>query len=642
MRKSTWVGVCATILAGAGFLTLSPAPRAADKSGIPEVRYPKVDISLVTMHARMETQRETIRQFKVFHDFQFTDKFRESGITFVSHAVPEATYDYMPVHYDHGSGIAVADIDGDGFYDIYFVNQVGGNELWKNLGNGKFKNITDEAGVALKDRISVGASFADINNTGRPDLFVTTVNEGNVLFRNDGNDHFTDITAESGLGLKAHSSGALFFDYDRDGLLDLLVCNVGIYTTDQKGPAGEYVGLQDAFFGHLHPDRFESPVLYRNLGNYHFKDVTAEVELNPKIWGGDADVVDLKGDGWPDIYFLNMQGSNHYFENQEGKRFVDKTSAYFPKTPWGAMGIKFFDYDNDGRMDLYVTDMHSDMMGAYFPPHLEKKKLLANQPPPESMLGGPQSNYIFGNAFYHNLGDGKFEEISDNLGAETFWPWGISVGDVNADGWDDVFVTAGMNFPYRYGINSMLLNNRGAGFLDSELLLGIEPRSVPYTPWFVADCPHASNNWAPGMCDGYNSTIMIMAPKASRSSVIFDVDNDGALDIITNDFNSEPQVLMSDLASRKKIHWLKVLLIGKKSNREGLGATVSVTAAGQTYVKYNDGKSGYLSQSDLPLYFGLGDSTKIDRVEVRWPSGRVQTVRKHLTENHVLVIVEDR
>ncbi|HEX7894188.1 MAG TPA: CRTAC1 family protein [Terriglobales bacterium] len=642
MTKSTWVGVCATILAGAGFLTLSPAPRAADKSEIPEVRYPKVDIALVTMQARMETQRETIQQFKVFHDFQFTDKLRESGITFKHHAVPDATYNYMPVHYDHGSGMAVADIDGDGLYDIYFVNQVGGNELWKNLGNGKFKDITDQAGVALKGRISVGASFADINNTGRPDLFVTTVDQGNVLFRNDGNDHFTDIPAESGLGLRAHSSGALFFDYDRDGLLDLLVCNVGIYTTDQKGSAGEYVGLKDAFFGHLHPDRFEAPVLYKNLGNYRFKDVTAEVELNPKIWGGDADVVDLKGDGWPDIYFLNMQGSNRYFENEEGKRFVDKTSAYFPKTPWGAMGIKFFDYDNDGRMDLYVTDMHSDMMGTYFPPHLEKKKLLANQPPPESMLGGPASNYIFGNAFYHNLGDGKFEEISDNIGAETFWPWGISVGDVNADGWDDVFVTAGMNFPYRYGINSMLLNNRGAGFLDSELLLGIEPRSVPYTPWFVADCPNASNNWAPRLCDGYNSKIMIMAPKASRSSVIFDVDNDGALDIITNDFNSEPQVLMSDLAQRKKIHWLKVLLVGKQSNREGLGATVRVTAGAQTYAKYNDGKSGYLSQSDLPLYFGLGDSTKIDRVEVRWPSGHVQTVRKHLTENHVLVIVEDK
>jgi hypothetical protein len=468
---------------------------------------------------------------------------------------------------------------------------------------------------------------------------VTTVKQGNLLFRNDGNGHFTDVTEQSGLGSAAHSSGAVFFDYDRDGLLDLLVCNVGIYTSDQKGPAGEYVGLKDGFFGYQHRERFEAPVLYKNLGNYHFKDVTAEVGLNPKIWCGDADVVDLNGDGWPDIYVLNMHGANHYFENQGGKKFVDKTPRYFPRTSWGAMGIKFFDYDNDGRMDLYVTDMHSDMMaGLEVAPQREKEKLVT-QPPPEGKLGGPARNFVLGNSFYHNLGGGKFEEISDKIGAETFWPWGFSVGDVNADGWDDIFVTAGMNFPFRYGVNSMLLNNRGTNFLDAELLLGIEPRRVPYTKWFGLDC---SKELRDPICEGYNTKIMVMAPKASRSSVIFDLDNDGALDIVTNDFNSEPQVLVSNLAQQKKIHWLKVLLTGNKSNREGLGATVRVTAGGQTYVKYNDGKSGYLSQSALPLYFGLGDSAKIERVEVQWPSGQVQTVRENLSENQVLVIAEPK
>ena len=413
MNRVVRVSVWAISLVCLGFTGLFASAQTADESNMPKVRYPKTDVALDTMEARSKAQRETIQQFKVFYNFQFTDKLKESGITFVHHVVPEASYEYRAVHYDHGTGIAVADIDGDGLYDIYFVNQVGGNELWKNLGNGKFKNITDEAGVGLKDRISVGASFADVNNSGRPDLFVTTVDEGNVLFRNDGNDHFTDVTAESGLGSGKHSSGALFFDYDRDGLLDLLVCNVGVYTTDEKGPAGEYVGLKDAFFGHLHPERFEAPVLYKNLGNYHFKDVTADVGLNPRIWGGDADVADLNGDGWPDIYFLNMQGANHYFENEGGKKFVDKTATYFPKTPWGAMGIKFFDYDNDGRMDLYITDMHSDMMEGSVPPQREKEKVPMSKASPESTLGGPASNYIFGIAFFLNLGDGKFEEISD-------------------------------------------------------------------------------------------------------------------------------------------------------------------------------------------------------------------------------------
>ncbi len=642
MTKFMRVGVWAAILVFCvGCMGVFASAQAADESGVPEVRYPRVDAALDGMDARAKAQRETIQQFKVFYDFQFTDKLKDSGITFVNHTVPETTYNYMAVHYDHGTGIAVADVDGDGLYDIYFVNQVGGNQLWKNLGNGKFKNITAEAGVGLKDRISVGASFADVNNTGRPDLFVTTVDQGNVLFRNDGNGHFTDVTEQSGLGLALHSSGALFFDYNRDGLLDLLVCNVGVYTNDQKGAAGEYVGLPDAFLGHLHPERFEHPMLYKNLGNYKFKDVTAEVGLDPKTWTGDADVVDLNGDGWPDIYFPDMQGANHYYENQGGQKFVDKTSTYFPKTPWGAMGVKFFDYDNDGRMDLYVTDMHSDMMEGDIPPQLEKEKTL-KQPPPESMLGGPASNYIFGDAFYHNLGGGKFEEISDKIGVETYWPWGVSVADVNADGWDDIFVTAGMSFPYRYGINSMLLNNGGANFLDSEFLLGIEPRRVPYTQWFDIDCSHDHPGLAQTLCEGYKSKIMVMAPKSSRSSVIFDLDNDGALDIVTNDFNSEPQVLVSNLAQRKNIHWLKVLLVGTKSNREGLGATVRVTAGGHTQVKYNDGKSGYLSQSDLPLYFGLGDNTKIERVEVQWPSGRVQTLRKKMRENQMLVITEPK
>jgi len=615
--------------------------RAADVPKLPQRSFPKVDVGLQALAAREQAQRDTIQQFKVFHDFHFTDKLRETGITFVHHAVPEATSNYMKVHYDHGTGIAAADVDGDGLYDIYFVNQVGGNELWKNLGNGRFQNITEQAGVGLNGRISVGASFADVNNTGRPDLFVTTVMDGNVLFRNDGNGHFTDITQESGLELKSHSSGALFFDYDRDGLLDLLVCNVGVYTSDERGPAGEFIGLPDAFTGHLYPERFEHPVLYKNLGNYQFKDVTEEVGLNPHTWSGDVDVTDLNGDDWPDIYFPNMQGANHYFENGRGGNFIDRTAEYFPKTPWGAMGVKFFDFDNDGRIDLYVTDMHSDMMQDEDPAH-EQEKITAHIQ--SVMLGGLESNFIFGNAFYHNLGDGKFEEISDKIGAETYWPWGISVGDVNADGWEDVFITAGMNFPFRYGINSLLLNNRGETFLPAEFLLGLEPRRQAYTPWFVVDC--GDKKTQPQLkelvCETSTDKLILTAPKASRSAVIFDLDNDGDLDIVTNDFNSEPQVFISDLAQQRKIHWLKILLQGTTSNREGLGAMVRVTAVGQTFTKYHDGKSGYLSQSALPLYFGLGNADKIDKIEVQWPSGKSQLLQDKLPTNQTLTITEPK
>ena len=607
-------------------------------------RYPEDDRGKASLPSRKKAQMEAAKQFKVFYQFHFSDRLRESGITFVYHAVDDVTKHMRMGHYDHGSAVAVADVDGDGWYDIYFVNQVGGNELWKNLGGGKFKNVTEEAGVGLPGRVSVGAAFADIDNDGAQDLFVTTVRGGNVLFHNDGHGHFKDITQEAGLGLIAHSSGAFFFDYDNDGLLDLLVCNVGKYTYDDRGPGGEYIGIPNAFSGHLYPERFEQPALYKNMGHNRFKDVTTEVGLNPHGWCGDATFSDVNSDGWPDIFFLNMQGRSHYFENQGGKKFVEKTDQYFPRTPWGAMGIKFFDFDNDGRMDLFIVDMHSDMSQEADP---EDEKLKSSITWTDSYIQGKKSDYIWGNALYHNLGNGKFEEVSDRMGVETYWPWGPSVGDLNADGWDDIFIASGMSYPYRYGINSLLLNNRGEKFVDAEFVLGIEPRKNLYTPWFEIDCSEPQERQSQEkldskVCVGQGGKSIVMAPRSSRSSVIFDLDNDGDLDIVTNDFNSEPQVLLSDLGQQKQLRWLKIALAGTESNRNGLGASVRVRAGGRTCTKYNDGKSGYLAQSVLPLYFGLGDTDKIDSVEVDWPSGRKQVLTSGIEENRILEITEPK
>jgi len=614
---------------------------AGTNSRVPVRTYPDPDAGADSLAARQQAQWDTVSQFRVFYQFHFADRLKESGITFVNHVVDDSSKNYMAVHYDHGNGIAVADVDGDGLYDIYFTNQAGGNELWKNLGGGQFRNITAVAGVGLPGRISVTASFADIDNSGVEDLYVTTVREGNVLFKNDGHGHFKDITREAGLQLASHSSGAVFLDYNRDGLLDLLVCNVGRYTGDQKGPDGEYVGLRDAFEGHMHPDRFEYPVLYENLGHDKFKDVTAEVALRPRGWSGDASFVDFNGTGYPSIYLLNMMGQDHFFENEGGRRFVEKTDEYFPKTPWGTMGIKFFDYDNDGRMDLMLTDMHSDMFREMDPS--EEKQKAQYHPGPE-MLGAPADKFVFGNALYHNLGGGKFEEVSDQMGVENYWPWGLSVGDLNADGWDDVFISSGMGYPFRYGINSLLLNNRGEKFLDAEFLTGIEPRSATQIPYFTLDCSRVVDltRLQQQVCFGRTGTIQVTGTPSSRSSVMFDLDDDGDLDIVTNNFNSAPQVFVSDMAQVKDIHWIKVVLVGTVSNREGLGATVRVRSGDQVYTKYNDGKSGYLSQSALPLYFGIGDAASISSVEVDWPSGRKQVLSDVRRVNQTLTITEPR
>jgi hypothetical protein len=196
-----------------------------------------------------------------FHGFAFTDQLARSGITFQHRVVEDAARGYKAVHYDHGTGVSIADVDGDGRLDIYFVNQAGGSELWRNAGGGRFENITAAAGVGIGDKVSVAASFADIDNDGDADLFVTTVRGGNVLFENQGGGRFRDITAAAGVGYAGHSSGAVFFDYDRDGRLDLFVANVGRYTTDVRaGAFPYYLGFVDAFSGHLMPERSERSI----------------------------------------------------------------------------------------------------------------------------------------------------------------------------------------------------------------------------------------------------------------------------------------------------------------------------------------------------------------------------------------------
>ena len=458
-----------------------PIPLVQAQTDMP---LPKV---LEKMQERKAQQEAAAKQFHAFYDFQFADRTKESGITFRSHAVMDAAKTYKKAHYDHGSGIAVADVFGDGLLDIYFVDQLGQCQLWRNLGHGQFTNITESAGVGMEGKVCVGAAFADVDNDGLPDLFVTTVKFGNVLFHNLGKGKFKDVTKEAGLDYVGHSSGAVFFDFDNDGLLDLFLVNVGNYTTAEKNRDGSYVAREDAFAGHLYPERTEHSILYKNMGGLKFKDVTKEMKLTYDGWSGDASFCDLNGDGWPDLYVLNMQGDNHFFENQQGKGFVDKTTNYFPKTPWGAMGIKFFDFNNDGLMDLYITDMHSDMtfrhttLAESFDPQYEKAKSdqWCGVYRKDSWLKG-RTNFdhtLFGNAFYRNEGHGVFREVSDQLGVETYWPWGVSVGDLNADGYDDIFVAQGMGYPFRYGMNSVLLNDGGQRFFDAEFLLGVEPRA---------------------------------------------------------------------------------------------------------------------------------------------------------------------
>jgi len=592
----------------------------------------------------------------VMHDFRFTDQRQRSGITFQNRIVDDAGKDYKLVHYDHGNGLCAADVDGDGRPDLYFLTQLGTNQLWKNVGKGRFVDITADAGLTMPDDIAVGCAFADIDNDGRPDLFVTTVRHGNKLFKNLGHGKFRDITAEAGVAYSGHSSGAVFFDYDGDGLLDLFVTNVGVFTSNARGPGGYYRGLNDALLGHLHPERSEASILYHNLGGNRFEDVTKSVGLEDFSWSGDAAVIDVNNDGFPDLFVLDMQGADHLWLNESGKHFRDATATYFPRTPWGAMGVKAFDFDGDGRLDLFLTSMHPDMWVDLRPGDwaAEQRKDDTSQVPPQLIPEGKRT-LIFGNALFANRGGGRFDEVSDAVGVETYWPWGPTVDDFNADGWDDIFITAGMNFPYRYGINSLLLNQQGRHFLPSEFVLGIEPRPSGETEqiWFTLNCngDDRGNALCHG-CEHSPSMIIECRPEgagrvgvtgalASRSSVALDLDGDGDLDIVTNEFNNRPQVLISDLAQRHRIHYLEVKLRGKRSNREGLGSQVTVQLPdGRRVLKQFDGKSGYLSQSDLPLYFGLGQFDHATEIDVRWPAGETEKLPGPFESGRSIEVVE--
>ena len=599
------------------------------------------------MKERQVQQLATKDSIQSFVDFQFQDKRIESGISYNPQIVDEQRWRMQVNHYDHGNGVSIADVDGDGRFDLYFTSQATRNELWRNLGGGEFEDVTESAGVSVEGKVSVSASFADIDNDGDADLFVTTTRGGNHLFLNDGNGKFTDVTEGSGLDYSGHSSGAVFFDYDRDGKLDLFVTNVGKFSTqehelvrhDQTSALPEddqikyYLGVKNAFLGHLNEDFDEPSLLYHNEGGGKFKEVTQAMNVKGKAWSGDATPMDANGDGWIDLYVLSMQGHDEYYENIEGKRFENKTDEVFKKTPWGAMGVKAFDFNNDLNIDLFLTDMHSDMAEDVTPDR-EKNKSNVEAFGEEVLRSNGKS--IYGNAFFKGDGEGNFSEVSDAIGAENYWPWGLSIADLNADGYQDAFVASSMCFPYRYGVNSVLINEGGKKFADAEFIVGVEPRPDGRTikPWFELDADGIDKSHP--YCKDRTGKVIVWSALGTRSSAIFDLDDDGDLDIVTSEFNSKPMVLLSNLSEKKTVNFLKIRLKGSDSNRDALGAKVVLKMGDKKIMQVYDGVSGYLSHSLYPLYFGLGEAVEVDEIAVTWPNGKLEVMPGPFKSNQML------
>lgn len=596
-------------------------------------------------------QIQNRENISVFNKFQFEDRRLESGIDFKHQALLDLYKKTgMAPYYRHQNGVAIADYDSDGWIDIYFVSQIGSNQLWRNLGNGSFENVTESAGVGTDGKVAASAGFADYDNDGDPDLYVTSTRLGNVLFANRGDGTFADVTEEVGLVSHFHSSGPVFFDYDADGWLDLYVSNTGKFTVADRNEAkGYYPPAAGAPMLHMSEGTSESNKLYRNV-NGKFVDVTEKVGLSDQLWSGDAAIMDLNGDGWMDLYVLDMHRGDEAFVNQGGTSFERMTAKYFPKSPHGSQGVNSFDYNNDGLFDLFVTDMHADMIFDFHPSQRNvKSDVVAAQEPgqkqkPHVLMQLKNKQIIWGNALFQGSAsaDGIFyEEKSDELGLESYWPWGVSVEDVNADGFEDVFITASMNYPWRYWPNSLLLNEQGERFVEAAGLLNIEPRKdeVTKTLLFRRDC---ATEYFKRDCFRRLGVVEVFGSLGSRSSAIFDLDNDGDLDIVTNEHYFHPQVLISDLADNNNINYLKLKFSGVTNNRSGIGTKIEVALPdGRKLHRVYDGKSGFISQSDYPLYVGLGDNGEFSSIEVTWANGVKQTVAGSSQINRVLWIEEN-
>lgn len=563
----------------------------------------------------------------------FVNRAAEIGITFRTNYLPNEQGETFKANlYDHGSGLAIGDYNGDGRDDIYFVNQLGPNGLFKNKGDGTFVEVTQEAGVGLGDRICVAATFADYDNDGHQDLFVTSVRGGNLLFHNLGNGKFKDVTKEAGLTHIGHSCAACFFDYDKDGYLDLLITNTAQWTMQFDKVSKYFIGKDNLSQTAASP--IEHNILYRNNRNGTFTDVTDKAGMKGKGWGADIAVLDYDGDGFLDVIITHMFGASQLYRNNGNGSFTDVTKATLGRTSWGGMGVKPFSLENNGRLDLYIVDMHSDMWihPQYDPARVDEKKKYITASGPSAGETDPRfrktekefsdlfqiryEDVIFGNTCFRALRTGKFEEVSDAFGLENFWPWGIATGDFDCDGSEDVFVPAGMGYPFHYWPNYLLMRDEKGRFKNRAEAAGIEPPpGGKYGPQQIRGLPMA---------------------RSSRAAATADLDGDGRLEIVVNNFNDQAYCFWNE---SPKQHYVAFKLRGIKSNRDAIGAVARLSVGSMIMTRQVNPACGYLAQSSKTLHFGLGHEASVHSLEIKWPSGVVQVI-DHLEIDRVHEIDE--
>lgn len=519
---------------------------------------------------------------------QFVDVASEANITF-KHENGASREKFMVETF--GSGVAFLDYDNDGFLDIYFVNGANlfegkpspGNVLYRNTGRGTFEDVTLKAGVSGHGAYGTGVAVGDYDNDGFLDLYVTNYGE-NILYRNNGDGTFTDVTAKAKVSAGGWSSSAGFFDFDRDGFLDLYVVKYLNYDIKDN----PYCGHQrEGYRMYCDPRTFDGvpDQLYRNNGDSTFTDISNRAGIaNPAGKGLGVAFGDIDQDGYPDIYVANDGVRNFLYLNKKNGRFVDiaySAGVGFDGNgkPQAGMGTDFGDFDGDGLLDLFVTNFSEEL-----------------------------------NTLYHNLGNLMFEDVTEKVGLGSgYLPlgFGTKLFDFDNDGDLDIYVTNGhvldnvqLYHPHlSYAQKDLLYENVGGRFRDVSSASGSAFKMV----------------------------------HVGRGAAVGDFDNDGDLDIVVSNCGGRAMLLRNDGGNRN--HWLAVKARGRKSNSFGLGAKVRLETGTKTQFKEINNAGSYLSSSDIRLYFGLGREATVKQIEIIWPSGKKQSLT-NVPANLILLLDE--
>jgi hypothetical protein len=490
-----------------------------------------------------------------------------------------------------GTGVAIADYDGDGRPDIFVVSKTGPNHLYRNLGNFHFEDVTDKAGMAGPGGAwQQGAAFADVNNDGRPDLYVCRFGAPNLLYINQGDGTFREEAAARGLALNDASSMAAFCDYDRDGWLDVYV----------------QTNLLDA---ERHPNG-QRDHLYHNNGDGTFTDVTDRAGIAGETQGHAATWWDYDEDGWPDLYVDNdFKDPDQLYRNNRDGTFTQVLSRVVPHTPHSSMGADLGDLDNDGHPDLLVADMaattrEKDQRGM--------AKLRAGLTDHEETPGAaPQ---FMRNALFLGTGTGRVLEAAELAGlAATDWTWSVRLEDLDNDGRLDVFFTNGM-------VRELHSDELTQRMMTRESLA--ERVRIAKAAPVLAEQHLAYRNRGGLRFEDVSHAWGLDQVGVGFGAAFGDLDGDGDLDLVYASMDAPPTVCRNDSTGG---HSIIVDLRGTRSNKFGIGAVVRIETAAGRQVRTLTLARGYLSTSEPMVHFGLGPETQVARLTVEWPGGARQT-----------------